>query len=356
MDTVKISEGQIKLLIPNTKKSALKASSPAFYNPVMVVNRDISVLICKLLKPKSALDLLSATGVRALRLKKETGIKEVWANDAKKSAFEFIRKNAKLNKLSIHISNMYASDLLAKSHKFDYIDVDPFGTPVPFVDDAVKKLNKNGILAVTATDTAVLCGSAPFKVCIGRYGGKPIRNYLMHEVGLRILIKYVIETGLKHKINLIPIFSNSTRHYMRIYFKTTKTNVKKHKPNKVRLCPSEISFRLGSIGVWQDAGPMWLGDLWDDELVDDMHSLAMKDKNISKDTKELLFTIKEESKIHKIGFIDIAEFKPKNFPKINDVIASLQGKGFKAARTHFNPTGIRTNASKNILKKQVKFI
>ncbi len=333
MDMVRINEGQIKLLIPHTKKFALKASSPAFYNPVMITNRDISVLIAKILKPKFALDLLSATGVRALRLKKESGVKEVWANDAKKSAFEFIRKNARLNKLNIHISNMYASDLLAKSHKFDYIDVDPFGTPVPFVDDAVRKLSKDGILAVTATDTAVLCGSAGFKCCLSRYGGKPIRNYLMHEVGLRILIKYVIETGLKHKVNLIPIFSNSTRHYMRIYFKTTnKTNSK-------------------LIGLWQGAGPMWLGDLWDEKLAEKMFKLSINDKTISSETRSLLHTIYWESKIHEIGFQDISEFRPKQFPKLQAVIEKLWAKGYKAARTHFNPTGIRTNADKKEIAK-----
>jgi len=335
MEIARYVEGQVKLDVPKPKYP-LTAKSPAFYNPVMVINRDISVLIAKVLKPKSALDLLAATGVRALRLAKESGVKEVWANDAKRSAFEFIKKNAKLNKLGIHMSNMFASDLLAKSHKFDYIDVDPFGTPVPFLDGAAKKLSSNGILAVTATDTAVLCGSAPFEVCMKRYGGRPTRDYLMHEVGLRILIKYVIEVGLKHKINLVPVFSNSTRHYMRIYFKVTDKNWRK------------------SIKVWHGSGPMWVGDLWNADLVNEMFALAVKNKDIAPSTKELLFVIKEESKIHELGFIDIASFHPKNFPKINDMIAKLQSKGFKAARTHFNPTGIRTDATEKDVKKLIK--
>jgi len=335
METAKIKEGQVKLLIPNPKKYALKANSPAFYNPAMITNRDVSVLIAKLTKRAKALDLLSATGVRALRLAKEAGVKEVWANDAKKSAFELIEKNIKLNKLKIRASNMYADKLLSKSHDFDYIDVDPFGTPAPFVEDSIKKLSSDGILAVTATDTAVLCGSAPFKCCIERYGGKPIRNHLMHEVGLRILMAYVIKTGQKYKVNLAPIFSNSTRHYMRIYFRRTKLNEGKW------------------IGLWNGSGPMWLGDLWDEKLANDMHLAAVKNKEISSPARDLLFTIKEESKIHEIGFTDIASFHPKTFPKINDVIAKLHAKGFNAARTHFNPTGIRTNAPDNIIKKLV---
>ncbi|MFH0869089.1 MAG: hypothetical protein V1839_02600 [archaeon] len=333
MQTVRTREGAVKLIIPKPEYP-ITAKSPAFYNPEMILNRDISVLIAKLTKRARALDLLSATGIRALRLAKEAGAKEVWANDAKKSAFEMIEKNIKLNKLKIRASNMYADKLLAKSHEFDYIDIDPFGTPVPFVEDAVRKLSKDGILAVTATDTAVLCGSAGFKCCLSRYGGKPIRNHLMHEVGLRILIAYVVKTGLKHKVNLVPIFSNSTRHYMRVYFKTTKT-------------------RENLIGLWQGSGPMWLGGLWDNELVENLYDLAQQNEFVSKATKELLFTIREESKVHEIGFIDIASFHPKNFPRISDVIAKLQAKGYKAARTHFNPTGIRTDASQIEVKKIV---
>ena len=47
-------------------------------------------------------------------------------------------------------------DFLAILHSkgFDYIDLDPFGSPNIFLDSAVKRLGRNGILAVTATDTA----------------------------------------------------------------------------------------------------------------------------------------------------------------------------------------------------------
>ena len=37
---------------------------------------------------------------------------------------------------------------------FDYIDIDPFGSPNPFLAAAIGRITRNGIVAVTATDTA----------------------------------------------------------------------------------------------------------------------------------------------------------------------------------------------------------
>jgi len=339
--TIQISEGSIKLKIPDPKKYKLDAKSPAFYNPAMISNRDISILLLKVFfgnKSFHALDLLSATGVRAIRLKKEIPNVNVWANDAKESAFALIKENAKLNKLKIKITNEFANKLLADSPKFDYIDLDPFGTPVPFLDAVMQKLNLKGILAVTATDTTVLCG-AEYKACVRRYKAKPLHNYLMHEVGVRILAKYVIETGLKHKLYLKPVFSQSTRHYMRIYFKAVKDKLIKR-----------------DIKVWKSAGPMWLGSLWDVELVKKMlnQSRSLSPKTISRETVNLLYKISEEARIPIVGFFDLSEMKLKQVPKLFDVISKLQEKGYFAARTHFSPTGIKTNAKekefKNILR------
>ncbi len=336
--TVKISEGAVKLIIPNPEKYRLTAQSPAFYNPAMISNRDISILLLKVSfgnKSFHALDLLSATGARALRIKKEIPQSVVWANDAKKSAFALIKKNVKLNKLKIKTTNQFSWDLLMDSGNFDYIDLDPFGTPVPFVDAVVQKLNQNGILAVTATDTSVLCG-AEYKACIRRYHARPARNHLMHEVGVRILAKYVIETGLKYGVSLKPVFSQSTRHYMRIYFRF----VKNFKPAK-------------QIKLWKGFGPIWTGELWDVNLIENMLGLSrsLSPKTISQETANLLYKIAQEAKIPTIGFFDLSAMRLSVVPKVADVTAKLRIKGFTAERTHFSPTGIRTNAKESEFKK-----
>lgn len=40
---------------------------------------------------------------------------------------------------------------------FDIIDLDPYGTAVPFLESAISCLEDGGLLAVTYTDLAVLC-------------------------------------------------------------------------------------------------------------------------------------------------------------------------------------------------------
>lgn len=41
---------------------------------------------------------------------------------------------------------------------WDFIDVDPFGSCLPFLEAAVAGVKDGGLLAVAATDLAVLCG------------------------------------------------------------------------------------------------------------------------------------------------------------------------------------------------------
>lgn len=336
--TIKIKEGAINLIIPDPKKYKLDAKAPVFYNPAMKLNRDISVLICKIMKSLTAADLLAATGVRGLRLKKEAKVPYVYVNDASPIAFDFIKKNAKLNKLKISAFNLRAHEFLAtrykrKHSKYGYVDIDPFGTPVPFLDAGVKAIveNRKGIIAVTATDTSALCGTYR-NACLRKYGSKPLYNYLMNEIGLRILIKKVQEVAAQYDIALAPMFAHTTRHYMRCYLQAERG-------------ADKTDAILKQIGMFKGAGPMWLGPLYDVELVEKMQKISLKDSNISAETKQLLFAIKNEASISIVGFYDLSELQLKQVPKINNVIRKLQEKGYKAARTHFSQTGIKTNAN-----------
>ncbi|MCX6775219.1 MAG: tRNA (guanine(10)-N(2))-dimethyltransferase, partial [DPANN group archaeon] len=226
-----------------------------------------------------------------------------------------------------------------KDKKFGYVDIDPFGTPVPFLDAGVKAIveNRGGIIAVTATDTSALCGTYP-AACLRKYGAKPLYNYLMNEAGLRILIKKVQEVGAQYDVALTPLFAHTTRHYMRCYLRAERGA---DKADKI----------LQQIGCFQGAGPMWLGKLWDEQLVDKMFRLAQSQKTISQETTNLLHTILRESKIQTVGFFDLSAMHLKKVPKLQSIIEKLWNKGFKAARTHFSPTGIKTDADlKNFTK------
>ena len=85
------------------------------------------------------------------------------------------------------------------------------------LDSAIKRISRNGILAVTNTDTAALTGTYP-KACIRKYWSMPKRDYMMHETGLRILIRKVQLVGMQYEKALYPIFSYFKDHYFRIFF------------------------------------------------------------------------------------------------------------------------------------------
>lgn len=179
----KIKENSCTIYAPVGK---ISKKLPVFYNPEMKLNRDICILLLKSVPSELKIaDILAGTGVRSIRLLKElpkSRIKTVDINDCNPEAEKLIKKNLKLNKIKgkkavVHCKD--ANDFLIESNGFNYIDIDPFGSPNPFLDNSIRRLARDGILAVTATDTSALAGSHPDS-CKRKYWAMPLRNELMH--------------------------------------------------------------------------------------------------------------------------------------------------------------------------------
>jgi tRNA (guanine26-N2/guanine27-N2)-dimethyltransferase len=357
MKKQQIQEGKVTLEVPRGYK--LDSKMPIFYNPIQILNRDLSILLLnsierKTEKPLRVLDLLSASGIRGIRIKKEVPNCEVTLNDYNKKAANLMRKNAKTNKLKVKIENKPANVLLSELDSYNYIDLDPFGTPVPFLDSVVKRLSPHAVLGVTATDTSALCGAA-VKACLRKYGSKPLRNEFMHETAIRILIKKCQEVAAQYDTALIPIFIHSSNHYVRVYLqkngaaKKADEILKKH--GYILYC-QKCCYRKNSIDLLSESnkcpsckselksiGPVWLGELWDTALVKKMFKNC--NETYSKQAKKLLEVISQEMKIKTVGFYDLhwlaKKKKWKTMPKTQDVLAKIKG-----SRTHFRPTGVRT--------------
>lgn len=338
---MKIDEGKVKI----------ETSKQVFYNPEMKGNRSICINLLNSFENKNmqiALPL-AASGIRGIRLIKELNknkIKIVEMNDLDKKAINLIKKNLKLNKISSNVKfhNKDANEFLIESKGFDYIDIDPFGSPNPFLDSAIKRISREGILAVTATDTGCLSGTFP-KACKRKYFAKPLLNELKHELGIRILIRKIQLIGAQADKALIPVFSHSTLHYMRTYLLCKKGKqeadkiITDHKfflyCNKcMKSKISEFNNEICCKSKMEYAGPLWMGQLWDKNLV-----MKMEDD-------EIVSIIKEESKIDAVGFYDlhrIAKLFKKDIPKTKQIMDKIKKKGFKVARTHFLETGIRSD-------------
>jgi tRNA (guanine26-N2/guanine27-N2)-dimethyltransferase len=227
----------------------------------MEMNRDISILICQYLVNNSKgclklIDGLAASGIRGLRISKEVeGDFQVIINDWNKDAFELIKKNADNKKIRIENRNLNG---LLSEEKFDYIDIDPFGSPVSFIDSTVRSIKNEGLIAVTATDTATLCGVYP-KVCFRRYTSIPFHSNCMKEIGLRILIGFVCREAAKYDKGIEPILSYTTDHYFRTYVRVRKgvnranDSMKKYK----KIITNEPISHNKQIEI----GPLWMGNI-----------------------------------------------------------------------------------------------
>ncbi|XP_011810329.1 PREDICTED: tRNA (guanine(26)-N(2))-dimethyltransferase [Colobus angolensis palliatus] len=67
------------------------------------------------------------------------------------------------------------------SERFDVIDLDPYGSPTPFLDAAVQAVSEGGLLCVTCTDMAVLAGNSG-ETCYSKYGAMALKSRACHEM------------------------------------------------------------------------------------------------------------------------------------------------------------------------------
>ena len=354
-----IVEGRTNLVVPasvNQKGPAPKAG--IFYNPAMRSNRDLTVLFGKAVAKEGwkYLDALGGTGAKGIRLAVESGINmEVIVNDISPSAYDTVLINIEANNLKhVKASRMEYYSLLS-TESFDWIDIDPYGSPVRFIDLAVQRLARNGVLSITATDIAPLCGTRP-EVCVRRYLAQPMRCGCVHEIGLRILVGNTVRRAATLDVGLVPMLSYYHGHYFRAYFRMKKG-------------AGAANSSLSNFGyiAWDDdagysvlenkpesgkfAGPLWTGDLWEPELLTKMTSAC--DDSIAKESYSLVTKIGEEllQPQYYYHMDEIARMTGSNPMKTASMVRILNEQGHRASGVHYNQKSFRTDAGLPTLRK-----
>jgi len=169
------------------------------------------------------LEGLAASGLRSVRFALEVpSVREVVANDFDSTAVEYIRRNAAHNNVDHLITAscndaamlMYASR--TRSDRFDVVDLDPYGSPAPFLDSAVQCVSNGGLLCVTCTDMAVLCGNAA-ETCRAKYGAVSLRVPYCHEMALRIILQSIAGHAARYQRFIEPLLSISADFYVRVF-------------------------------------------------------------------------------------------------------------------------------------------
>ncbi len=385
-----IIEGKVKAVVPKlaiyTKRSREHAPSkaPVFYNPTMELNRDFAVLALQTYQRSverkiSVCEPLTGCGLRGARFAIEVEeVRKIFLNDIKPEAARLARYNAELNNAADRIAvanedaNLFLSKNAAPKKRFDYIDIDPFGTPVPYLDSAIRALRNGGLLALTATDMAPLCGVHP-RACLRKYGGKPLRTEYCHELAVRLLIGCLTMMAAKHAIGIEALFSYSVDHYVRAYTvvnhgaKASDKSVKqmgyilhcfscfhREKSQGIASFHKDVCPSCGAkLSV---AGPLWLGDIAKNSFCLSMEK-EVERKNLRQQRRllKMLSLIKDEVE-GPITYYTIDRICDKMnlpIPPLKKVISKIGDAGFQAVLTHFKSTGLRTDAPANFLKETV---
>jgi len=351
----------------------INAPEGVFFNPHMQLCRDIfSLSIGALPEKKLTLcDGFAASGARGIRYKLENkNVSKLSLVDWSLTAAAACKKNIALNKLkSAHAYKNKIENFIAK-HSFDFLEIDPFGTPAPYLHHAFSSFSlgdkKSAYLCATATDTAVLCG-AHSDACYKIYQCAPLNCEFCHENAIRILISKIARSAADFEYGISPVFSFSHRHYVKVLLRVQKGAVPAVSSIKslghVSYCPKCLFREWGKFPTKKlcacgtpllHAGPMWLGSLWEQPHVQKMLELLPSRPYLQQEQLgKTLPTISEEMLLPYFHY-DAHTLSKKmriGAPSLEKLQNSLLQKGFSYSRTHFSPTCFRTNAPLDEIKE-----
>ena len=375
---VETIEGKTRLLVPASSLSGkVPPKVPAFFNPSAKLNRDISVLVYKTFvpeikkNPKTFGDPFGGIGARALRVAVEVPeLEQIYINDINSVAIDAAKKAAEIN-LVTQKCTFTTQDVVGflTSHdsktyeRFSIVDLDPFGSPSAYMDCLLRSVNKGGMVSITATDTAVLCGVHP-QVCMRKYYGKPINNNYARETALRLIVSLTALIAARLDLVVRPIFVHANLHYLRAYL---TVSVSRREANSVfkdigylrdcMNCGNRNAIAEYNKGepcelcrsTYRFAGYLWITRLFDKDFLKKMSYLLDTDDDVAAQMGSLnniLFTCIDELDDIPFYFLsdEIASRLRTNPNPLQKIIEQLRSIGYRASRTSLDPNGFKTDA------------
>ncbi len=402
---------------PNSGRSGpvSRRSGGVFLNPAMSGSRTRSVLLLDYAMDSGmlgqgtvyALDGLSASGLRARRwLNELPGDKakrlDVTISDldsealawAMRSHEEFPPKHGH-GELS---SSMGDLRKVVLAHGRHWVDIDPFGSPLPFLDVALQSLARSGVIEVSATDTAALTGSSRGAM-LRRYGSRVRTDGLAHDSALRVMMGNLARGAARHDRCLEPLLSIWDSHHLRVSSRVMRSRDganmvedqlgwRVHSPTEKEVvasvesglqpdlsmdklpmtCLLPLSFPIERRDP-RISGPLWIGSLGSQEAMSsmteekalmlcvpdyeegDVSGWSEKDFEMEKRrTLRAIRNIEGESCVidsaHHILVDDLSSWLEIGSPPSPTLmVEELRGMGYKASLAHYGKPSFRTNAS-----------
>ncbi len=371
-------EGITRLLVPpESLTQRVPPKSPAFFNPLAKVNRNLSIMAYKAFiqdmnSDTTFADALCGVGARGLRVAVEVpGVRQIYLNDINPIAINCAKKSADLNHI-IGLCNFSTEDTckflvehsIRNGERFTMIDLDPFGSPSTYIDCLLRAVQDEGLVSVTATDTAVLSGVHP-EVCFRRYYGRPLNNQFSNETAVRILMSLIALTASRLGLAIHPLFVHVNLNYIRIYAKIAASHSKANKVQQnigyIQYCykcgnrntvreigRSEVCNICG--GSFKLSGLLWIEKLFDKEFIEKMSKYATNNyaSNRRNNLEHLLLRICIDE-IDDIPYYfrsdEVASKLKKNSFPLLTIIDKLSTAGYRASKTSLNAGAFKTDAT-----------
>jgi tRNA (guanine26-N2/guanine27-N2)-dimethyltransferase len=350
-----------------TEGGARFETTGAFYNERMEMNRDITVAVLRAWYDRtdrevpSYLDANAASGVRGVRA--ALAGYDAILTDRSGDAVELARRNVKENEVDENAKVIQEdANVTMRRSRYDVIDVDPFGSPIPFADAAFN--SADSLACFTATDTAPLCGAHDSGV--RRYSCQPLNTPYHAEMGLRVLIGALVRTAARYDVAATPVLSHSSDHYKRTYLALEEgakvSNDALEGIGFLTHCfdcgardsydavgaavPAELESDCDCGAKRRVAGPLWTDAVRDADLVDSVIGQLDEKMGTHERASETLRTVRGEldTPTH-YDHHEVCKRAGATPSKLDDFLGSLRDAGHAATGAHYSGTAFKTDAS-----------
>ncbi|MFC6952108.1 tRNA (guanine(26)-N(2))-dimethyltransferase [Halorubellus litoreus] len=359
---MEVTEGAVTVEVPEQEGEG--KTDAVFFNPVQELNRDLTVAVLDAYREREEraetyLDAMTATGIRGARAAAQGW--DVTCADVDPEAVELAESNLARNDLDGRVLERDVNALLWDEY-VDVVDIDPFGSPMPFADAAFA--NTRDLVCITATDTAPLCG-AHFDSGVRSYSAVPRNTDFHAEMGLRILLGALARTAGRFDVGVDPIFTHATSHYVRTYLdcthKASAANRSVQDAQGYLYHCEDCLYRESSRGLVADppeacprcesnrisaAGPLWLDAYVDREFTASVRERVTDDMGTAENARELCTTLERE--LDEPSHYDqhrLCKQWGVGAPAMDAFLDAVRDAGHDASPAHYGGTTFKTTAS-----------